>query len=249
MPDLNAGVPGAQPGTGQNPDEVSSQNKSVQTDDPNAREGAKPQDKPTEDPSAKDLEGDKASDKEDDKQIPFHKNPAFQRQQRKISQQGARLEEQSAMIEKLLGLVESEAAARKGEEYKPEKKPTTLPSPEDILDSEMNKLSSTVDLSPEEEVEIEEIAKKYAYDVDGTKVYLPASSAYQIFKDQIAAGNPDAAPKVDADGKPVTPSTRPSGSSGGEAAVGKIQLSKPGEKLTTDQIFARARQVLASREE
>jgi hypothetical protein len=244
MPEDNAGVSGTQPGAGQKPEEVSTQNKSVQEKDPNVKEDAKIQGDGTEEPSKKDLEGG-----DEDKQTPYHKIPAFQRQQRKIGQQSARMEEMANTIDKLLRVVESESAARKGEEYKPEKKEVKMPSPDEILDSEMSSLSAANDLSPEDEIEVEKIAKKYGYEVDGVKMYIPASAALQIFKDQGADGKPKVDPEVDDEGKPKTPSTRPSGSSGGEAKVGKVQVSKPGEKLTTDQIFARARQVLAGREE
>lgn len=239
MPDDNAGESGTKPEAGQKPDEVSTQEKSVQEKDPNVSEDAKTQEKEPEDP--KDEKPKENKDVKKDEQLPFHKHPAWQRMLRKNEKANGLVRRQGEMLTELINTVKEIAAGQKGEEYKPKKTDDFEWDKldfDDVLDSEMEQLVTSlgkedVDLSPGDEEEIVEIAKKYSKEVEGKKVYLSAPLAYQIWKD-LQESKPEDKKKT---------STKPS-AGGSEKDVGKVQITKPGEKRKSlDQIVAEAKRL------
>ena len=183
MDDLSSAAAPAIPGTGQVPGEVSSQNQPAQPqlevegkiDSSLPAENKVLEEKPKEDTP------EKSSEEKDD---PYHKNPAWQRQQRRIKSLTKRSDEQMGLMTKMTEALNGLIAFQKGEDYKPtEKAKEESPDYEELLDNELEELMVKESLSEDQEVAIMDIARKYAPEVDGEKIPLPAAVALRIYRD------------------------------------------------------------------
>jgi len=220
-----AGVAATDAVVGQDPTEVSSQKQPEQEKSPNLSEENKT-------PEEKNDGDGKAETKDPEKLDRFDKHPGFQRMVRKnakLSAEMGALKDQNA---EFASLMKEMIALNKGEEYKPEPKAeTAIPDAQDLLDNEMETLLQAEALSPQEEAEVVKIAQKYAQDLgEGKKIYLPAITAHEIWKDQ----QNDAVPAV---------STKPS-SGVSEAKVAAPNTDRKPAKNVYEAV-TRAKQMLA----
>ncbi|KKN56844.1 hypothetical protein LCGC14_0568260 [marine sediment metagenome] len=180
MPEENAGEAATKAAAVQNTEGTQPPEKSVEVTPPPVKEDAKIQE---EKPKG---EEEKPGEKEPSKPEPFHKHPAFQRMTRKNATLNTKVETLSAQNTEMGELMKEMIALQKNEDFKPSAKAEEgLPDPQELLDTEMDTLSSKENLSSEDEAEVIVIAKKYATDLgDGAKAFLPAETAYQILKDR-----------------------------------------------------------------
>ena len=153
-------------------------------------------------------EQDKKSESEEEKELPFHKHPAWQKLYRRNRELKGEVHELKEGLQEVLkhlkGETESDEEEEKGNELKKTSSGSNL---DDLLKKELESLADTLeekgeDFSPEDEKQVADISKKYAATFNGQKIYLPAESAYQIWKDLRALQSPES--------KPKTPDTRPS---------------------------------------
>ena len=187
MEEEKAGVADTSTAADQKSGQVSTEKNSASVSDSNHSEVAKTQDKETDISKEGKENKDKkpsTSEEKSEKQEPFYKHPAFQRMSRKNAKLSTEVGAIKTQNAELVGLVKELMALTKGEEFKPEKvENTEMPDSQELLDIEMDQFTKKTDLSDTEETEIIDIAKKYSYELEGNKVYLPVSVAYQIYKD------------------------------------------------------------------
>jgi len=243
--DNQAGVVAANATPIQEEGAISSQKNLDPQGKPNVNQDAKIEVKPEEsDSSAKKDEKDDLSKKE--KAEPYHKNPAFQRLIRNNKIQSAKMEVIEKKNQELINIVKEILATQKGEDYTPTSPEKTIPDPQELFDLEMDKVLEDEDLSSEDEEGMINVAKKYTYELgDGTKVYLPAKVALQIFRDMKGKeSTPESEKKVEEEPpKKSTPSTRPSSSAKKEADISKVDELKSKPKNIYDAI-ARAKRLI-----
>jgi len=155
--------------------QVSTEKKSETGDETSLKEEAKIQSNATE-------SGEETTERKKEEEEPFHKSARFQRMLRKTSQQGAIIEKQERQIEAMNEMLKEVLATAKGEDYVPPTKTEEIPSPDELLESEMDAFTDSLkdDLTTEEESEIIEIAKKFKYKAGDRDIYLPPEVAYQI---------------------------------------------------------------------
>lgn len=206
---------GSQVSTEKTPDHSEQKETSRQDEEQKSSQGGNDDDSKKE----KDEKKEKPSDN-------VFKHPAYQRQKRDLARTKATVEGLVKKSDEQMEVIKELLALQKGEEYEPSKKSDSeLPDPDELLDGEMDALLQEEDLSPEVEDAVISIAKKYATDLgDGKKSYLPASTAYQIYKD--TQTKEESKEEIEED-KEKKISTKPSGSARESAVKPGSESKKP----------------------
>lgn len=184
---------------------------------------------------------EESSEEEDSENTPFHKHPAWQRQQRKIKSLESSMKEKDEVIDKMLEKLSSafgddvdvsdvkqESKSEEGESV----------SPQEVFDDEIEGLQQSLseegkELSTRDQKKIQEIAQKYSNTVDGQEYWLDANVAYRIYQDM---------QQTEKQSNQNKPSTKPSHGQSSSASDMPADIYKQG--MSPSEVAAQARKHL-----